>query len=78
MRVIIRDSKGTTQGFQIEGNDYVRDLIGKIKSTNKIDKDIRLLYGGELLEEDELISSYEISNENHITYIGPFLGGIFN
>ena len=78
MRVFIRDSKGSTKGFEIEENDDVRDLIGKIKSSNKTDKDIVLLFDGIPLDENELISSYKISNGNLITYMGPCMGKIFN
>ena len=73
MRVLIQDSKFVILAFEIKEEEYVRALKQKIKAINGINNRIILLFDGEELEDDELISSYNVREDDHIIYIGQFL-----
>ena len=73
MRVLIQDSKFGKIVFEINEEDYVRVLKQKIKAINGINNRIILLFDGEELEDEELISSYNVGEDDHIIYIGQFL-----
>ena len=73
MRVLIQDSKFVILAFEIKEEEYVRALKQKIKAINGINNRIILLFDGEELEDEELISSYNIRENDHIIYIGQFL-----
>ena len=66
------NSINKSEPIEINENDYVRDLIQKIKTKKGINEKITLHCNGEILEEDELISSYDIEENSCITYMGKF------
>ena len=75
MRIIIVDSKNISETIEINENEYVRDLMEKIKNKKGINGKIILHFNGEILEENETISKYEIEENSNIIYMGEFRGG---
>lgn len=75
MEVFITDSKNKRISFNIEKNDTISTLKNKIINKNKINGKINLLFGGEILEDDQIILDLDIENGNAITYLGEFIAG---
>ena len=71
--IIIVDLKEEEEEVEINDNEYVRDLKDKLKDRNRVNSEnIILHYNGEMLEDNEKISSYGIENNSIIIYNGVF------
>lgn len=75
MRILVTDSKGKQEAFEINENEYIKDVKEKIKTKLGINLDIVLHCNGEILEEINKISDYDIENNSVIVYMGKFRGG---
>lgn len=75
MKILILDSRNTRETIEIKEDENIRSLKEKIKTKKGINKDIILHYGGEILEEDQKVSDYDIQENNVIVYNGQFRGG---
>ena len=75
MRILITDSENKRVAIEINENALIRELIEKLKNKKNINIDIILHFNGEILEENETISSYGIVNNSNIIYMGQFKGG---
>ena len=70
MKIVIIDSKNNKEEIEINENEYIRDIKNKLKTKKGINSDITLHYNGEILEDNEIVSSYDIENNSQIFYIG--------
>ena len=70
MKIIIIDSKNNKEEIEINENEYIRDIKNKLKTKKGINSDITLHYNGEILEDNAIVSSYDIENNSQIFYIG--------
>ena len=64
MRILVTDSKGKQEAFEINENEYIKDVKEKIKTKLGINLDIV-----------NKISDYDIENNSVIVYMGKFRGG---
>ena len=70
MKIVIIDSKNNKEEIEINENEYIRDIKNKLKTKKGINSDITLHYNGEILEDNAIVSSYDIENNSQIFYIG--------
>ena len=70
MKIIIIDSKNNKEEIEINENEYISDIKNKLKTKKGINSDITLHYNGEILEDNAIVSSYDIENNSQIFYIG--------
>ena len=78
MRVIIIDSKFKEVAIDIDENNTIKEVKQKIINTLKMThKEIMLAFNGESLEDDKLVSDYEIELNSKIVYLGKFIAGIY-
>ena len=70
MKIIIIDSKNNKEEIEINENEYIREIKNKLKTKKGINSDITLHYNGEILEDNAIVSSYDIENNSQIFYIG--------
>lgn len=75
MKILIMDSRNVRETIEIKEDDNIKSLKEKIKKKKGINKEIILHYGGEILEEDQKVSDYDIQENNVIVYNGQFRGG---
>ena len=75
MKIYFSNSRNEIFSLQINENDYIKDV--KIKMTHKIriSSEFNLLYNGEILEDDQQISSSNIEDGSTITYVELFKSG---
>ena len=76
MKILVRDSKGKLTGINVSDSDTVYELKKIIKSQNKIDNDIELIFNGMILEDTYTFNELEIEDGNIIEYLGTFLAGL--
>ena len=78
-KIFVIDTKNRRVIFEVNDNETIRNLKIKIKTKMGINNnnDIDLLYGGDILHDDDRISECEIENLGVITYLGQFKGGIY-
>ena len=75
MKILITDSENKRVMIEVNENENVKTLMDKLKNKKNISREIILHYNGEILEENETISSYGIADKSVIIYMGRFLGG---
>ena len=76
MRLLLVDSENKREIIEINKNAYVSELVEKLRIQKGINGDIYLHFGGEILDENELISTYDIVENAQIIYMGVFRGGV--
>lgn len=76
MKIFVVDTKNRRVIFEINENENIENLKRKLKEKMgiNINNEIDLLYGGEMLENDYVISEY-VENLGVITFLGHFKGG---
>lgn len=79
MKVFVIDTKNRRKIFIVESQEKIENLKTKIREKNGINNNtnITLLYGGNILEDNETIDEYDIEEGGAITYLGEFKGGIY-
>lgn len=79
MKVFVIDTKNRRKIFIIESQEKIENLKKKIREKNGINNNtnITLLYGGNILEDNETIDDCDIEEGGAITYLGEFKGGIY-
>ena len=70
MRIFIADYKNRRQILDINEDDYVRDIKEKIEKKLLYNNNIIIHYNGEILEDDEKISSYDIEEYSTLIFMG--------
>ena len=79
MKIFVVDTKARRVIFEVDYNERIENLKRKLKEKMgiNINNDIDLLYGGEMLENDNIISDYIDENEKFpvINYLGHYNGG---
>lgn len=75
MKVFITDSKNRRLCFDIEESDTVNTLKNKFKNKDNINKEVELLFNGNILENEQAISDLDIKNGDNIIYLGEFTAG---
>lgn len=76
MKLLIRDSKGTSNPINIMESDTVKELKNQIKMKNQINGDIELIFNGIILEDLQSLAELEIKDGNTIDYLGQFNAGL--
>ena len=75
MRIYVLNSKNEMYPLEINEDDYIKDIKIKITHKIRIFNEFNLVYNGQILEDDEQISSYDITDGNTINYIERFNAG---
>ena len=76
MKVLIIDSSNKRETFEINQNSKIKELVEKIEKKKGINQKIVLHFNGDILDEEEIISNYDIEENSAIIFIGQFRGGI--
>lgn len=76
MKLLIRDSKGTSNPINIMESDTVQELKKQIKMKNNINGDIELIFNGIILEDSQSLDELDIRDGNTIDYLGQFNAGL--
>ena len=75
MKILITDTTNNRIQIEINENDFIRDIKKKIIEKEIQDKigSIILHYEGQILEEDEKVSSYDIEEYSQIIAVKKFI-----
>jgi hypothetical protein len=76
MKIYIQDSKGKREPFDIDENDLVLTLRNKAIDRMRIKNDTQFLFNGNILEDNEALSTYDVEEGVVIIYCGAFIAGI--
>jgi hypothetical protein len=76
MKIYIQDSKGKREPFDIDENDLVLTLRNKAIDRLRIKNDTQFLFNGNILEDNEALSTYDVEEGAIIIYCGAFIAGI--
>lgn len=76
MKILLVDSSNYREIFEVNANDKIKTLKEMICNKKGINTDITLHFNGDILEEDNLISDYDIEENANIIYVGNFEAGI--
>jgi hypothetical protein len=75
MKLFIRDSKNETKTIYIMESDSVSTLKNEIKKKFGITTNIELVYNGNILQETDNLTVYDLSDEQTIDFQGQFTAG---
>ena len=73
MRIFVIDSSNNKEMFEINENEFVKDITEKLRIRKQIKGRIILLYNGDILEENEKIYTYDIQDNDVLVFIGNFI-----
>lgn len=77
MKLLIRDSKGTSNPINIMESDSVKELKEQIKIKNNINGEIELVFNGIILDDEQSLQELDIKENSTIDYIGQFNAGLY-
>jgi uncharacterized ubiquitin-like protein YukD len=75
MKLYIRDSKNETKTIFIMESDSVDTLKNEIKNKFDITTNIKLIFNGNILQENDQLSDLGITDEQTIEFQGQFTAG---
>ena len=77
MKIFMVDTANRRKVVEVNENDKIKNIKDKIMAKSNISNinEIKLLFNGEILEDNETVNNYEIVEYNHLTYLGKFKGG---
>jgi hypothetical protein len=75
MRILIMDTSGKSEYIEVNENETVKDLKDKLANKKGINSEIKLHYGGEILNDNDIISSLDIMENDPVLYLLAFRGG---
>lgn len=75
MKILIVDTSNGREIFEVNANDKIKKLKEMIANKKGINTNINLHFNGEILEEENLISDYDIEENSNIIYLGNFEAG---
>ena len=73
MKIFVIDTRNNQEMIEINENDFVKDIEDKLRIRKKIKGRIHLHFNGDILEENEKISSYDIQDNDRIIFLGNFI-----
>lgn len=76
MKVIIIDSSNNRKNITTDESTLISTLKDKIKSENRINGDIELVFNGVILEDNDDLFSLGIGEGATINYVGQFKAGL--
>lgn len=76
MKVLIVDTSNDREIFEVNPSDKVKQLKEIIANRKGINNNISLHFNGEILEDENLISDYDVEENSNIIYLGNFEAGI--
>jgi len=76
MKVLIVDTSNDREIFEVNPSDKVKQLKEMIANRKGINNNISLHFNGEILEDENLISDYDVEENSNIIYLGNFEAGI--
>ena len=74
MRIFVIDLSNNREMFEINENEFVKDITEKLRIRKQIKGRIILHYNGDILEENDKVSSYDIQDNDALVFLGNFKG----
>lgn len=75
MRVLIMDTSGKSEYIEVNENETVKNVKDKLANKKGINSEIKLHYGGQILNDNDKISSLDIMEDDPVLYLLAFRGG---
>ena len=75
MRILIMDTSGKSEYIEVNENETVKNVKDKLAYKKGINSEIKLHYGGQLLNDNDIISSLDIMENDPVLYLLAFRGG---
>ena len=75
MRILIMDTSGKSEYIEVNENETVKNVKDKLANKKGINSEIKLHYGGEILNDNDKISSLDIMENDPVLYLLAFRGG---
>jgi len=75
MKILIMDTSGKSEYIEVNENETVKNLKEKLANKKGINTEIKLHYGGQILNDNDKISSCDIMQDDPVLYLLSFRGG---
>ena len=75
MRILIMDTSGKSEYIEANENETVKNIKDKLANKKGINTEIKLHYGGQILNDNDIISSLDIMENDPVLYLLAFRGG---
>ena len=75
MKILIMDTSGKSEYIEVNENETVKTVKEKLANKRGINTEIKLHYGGQILNDDDIISSLDIMEDDPVLYLLAFRGG---
>lgn len=75
MKILIIDTTGKTEYIEVNPDETVKTLKEKLATKKGINSEIKLHYGGQLLNDNDKISDCDIMENDPVLYLLGFRGG---
>ena len=69
MRILIMDTSGKSEYIEVNENETVKNVKDKLAYKKGINSEIKLHYGGQLLNDNDIISSLDIMENDPVLYL---------
>lgn len=75
MKILIMDTSGKSEYFEVNADETVKNVKDKLANKKGINTEIKLHYGGQILNDNDTISSIDIMEDDPVLYLLAFRGG---
>ena len=69
------DTSGKSEYFEVNADETVKNVKDKLANKKGINTEIKLHYGGQILNDNDTISSIDIMEDDPVLYLLAFRGG---
>ena len=69
------DTSGKSEYIEANENETVKNIKDKLANKKGINTEIKLHYGGQILNDNDIISSLDIMENDPVLYLLAFRGG---
>ena len=75
MKILIMDTSGKSEYIEVSADETVKSVKDKLANKKGINTEIKLHYAGQILNDNDTISSYDIMEDDPVLYLLSFRGG---
>ena len=75
MKILIMDTSGKSEYIEVNADETVKNLKEKLANKKGINTEIKLHYCGQILNDNDKISSLDIMEDDPVLYLLSFRGG---
>lgn len=76
MKIVFKNSKSRTIALDVQGSTKISEIKIMIKNEIQSDKKIRLLYSGDVMNDDDVLDDYGVDPLDSIVYTEEYEAGI--